>query len=363
MLIALVVVCIFGKFPATAQYSSDVLSTKRGLITLNGRQFIPYGLDIYGLMSPPSVRGKQAQERYQYFMQPGQPELSMAASWKANMIRFQLSQAGLDPKSKYWSQEYLQEIQSAVTQARQAGFVVNVNVDDQDTESGKHRMPTEATLRACLQLTRLFSNDLGVMYELYNEPALSPNPHNWQLWLHGGQNPNGGDRLVGMQTLVNAVRKVGARNLIIVDGLDWARRFEGMPHIDDPGHNMVFGVHPYYASHYCKPSDWQKSFGFLIEDGFPVLASEWNATTGPKGAVIRCFKGASGDKIKQEVWKFLGYLQRRKIGLCVWAFDYPGWVLKKIGGEPTTFDGFTAETPGGGPGVIVRNYFRTQNGK
>ena len=90
-----------------------------------------------------------------------------------------------------------------------------------------------------------FSSDPAVVFDLYNEPFLygsymqDANGDPWACWLNGcglNQYLTGGNpytqsatwNAVGMQTLVNTIRAVGAKNALMVGGLDWSNDLSGM---------------------------------------------------------------------------------------------------------------------------------------
>jgi hypothetical protein len=92
-----------------------------------------------------------------------------------------------------------------------------------------------------------------VLFNLYNEP------HNvgWDIWLSGGQVTEKANRktpvrtykAVGMQALLDAVRSTGARNVVIVGGLDWSYDFSGIlkgSRLSDPdGNGVLYDNHAY----------------------------------------------------------------------------------------------------------------------
>lgn len=104
-------------------------------------------------------------------------------------------------------------------------------------------------------LARTFRKHGGVLFDLYNEP----NNIGWACWRNGCTIPAGrlpGDdggasypayRAAGMAALVRAVRSTGARQPIMVGGVDWSLDVSGWwrhrPH--DPLHALVASFHTY----------------------------------------------------------------------------------------------------------------------
>lgn len=125
----------------------------------------------------------------------------------------------------------------------------------------------------------------AVLFELFNEPhSLS-----WKVWRDGGLlkeakakstdvNPSEnqekvtGETTPGMQALVDAARSTGAKNMVVVGGLDWAYDLTGVVNgfaLDDRGGNGIM-----YVSHiYPWKSDWQGKV-LVAVDRYPVIVTE-----------------------------------------------------------------------------------------
>jgi hypothetical protein len=322
--------------------------------------FIPNGVQIVGLVAPADIIRGNFRTAREHF---GRQELLNALKWNANTIRFQVSQPGLDPQSPLYSQQYLADLKRGVQMARDLGFVVIVSVQDQHGASGDsitHKMPTEATRRALHTLCSAFNSDGGVIYELFNEPALRPSPDNWRLWKSGGIDPDGGDQIIGMQALIHDVRGTGSHNLLIVEGLLWGGTFEGAPQIFDPDAKTVYGVHPYFGHSGFTPDGWNKTFGFLAVESKPVICTEWCQPTPKQGQPTPpWFRGLSGKQLSHTPLMLLHYLEERGIGIIGWAFDIPGTIVQDLDGTPTSFE--AGNQPGGGPGACLRAYFKRVN--
>ncbi len=116
-----------------------------------------------------------------------------------------------------------------------------------------------------------FRKNPFVLFDLYNEPypdADRDTARAWYCWLHGGQGHEAGSkrvcpgvtyynaagrdtrrtyRAVGMQSLINVVRRAGARQVLVADGVSYADSLSGwLTHrLHDPLHNLAAGWHPY----------------------------------------------------------------------------------------------------------------------
>ena len=118
-----------------------------------------------------------------------------------------------------------------------------------------------------------FKANPAVMFDLYNEP----NGISWTCWLSGCVTTEGW-RAAGMQTLVDAVRRTGARQVIIAAGLghanDLSQWLRYQPR--DPVHQLVAGVHVYDTgpSDYCNTVPcWDDTIGRVARE-VAVVTSE-----------------------------------------------------------------------------------------
>ena len=135
----------------------------------------------------------------------------------------------------------------------------------------------------------LYKNHPGVIFDLYNEP------HNvsWDIWQKGGTGDREGGpaatpaktyEAVGMQSLLDAVRAAGAKNVVIAGGLDWAYDMSGFlagKQLADPRGNGVI-----YANHaYPFKGDTVERWIAKMEAAtkqIPVIVSEFGSD--PRGA-------------------------------------------------------------------------------
>jgi len=113
----------------TADAASEKITVLNSRILRNGIPWVPKGVVIVGLVAPAAqISGAYADARKQF----GAAELKSVADYGADLIRFQVSQGGADPKSPIYSAAYVQEVVRGVQLARSHGFVVIVSI-----QSGK----------------------------------------------------------------------------------------------------------------------------------------------------------------------------------------------------------------------------------
>lgn len=306
----------------------------------DGKPWIAKGVGIVGRTAPAEfTKGKgYLQARNQF----GAEELESVRQFGANVIRFQVSQGGSDPQSSIYSADYLKEVLAAVKMARDAGFSVIVCVDSQRPSGlDETGMPNAKAERAWRSLAPLFAKDRGIMLELFNEPApKGPDaaPQNdWPTWR------------AGMQPIVDAVRQAGARNVILADGLDWARMLNDAPALSDPLSQFAYAVHPYYASNFRVEADWDNIFGRFAAT-HPVMATEWNVN----------FRKVCNPDVPQFARGMVEYLKSKRIGLVEWAYDFPRtiFVADYRGPLTTLQDVQCGNDSNSGVGELVAGYFK-----
>ena len=347
-----------------APATSDGVWVVGNHLVRNGEPFLVKGVIFVGHVAPADLLGANQREYSSHF---GAPILNAAKAWNVNTIRYNLSQPALDPQSPLYNEAgYIAEIQSAVQLARGLGFIVIVTDQDEDDSHDPNpppvRMPTAATLRADLTLTRLFKTDRGVMIELFNEPHMDPTPANWQLWLNGGNyrtNGNATEAMVGFQTLVNDLRAAGSHNVLLVDAIT-THSFAGVPTtLTDPLHDFVYDPHLLNPTNRQRGTvaDWQSSFGFLADEGRPVILGAFNAATSAPPGSRTPSSWCKNDPSLERPQALLAFLSRKRIGVVGWAFDHPGTIVADYNGVPTTYRGKRCGDPDGGSGELLRAQF------
>jgi len=250
-----------------------------GSVTVEGSRFyrdgapwVAEGVTLVGLVSPAGlVANKATYAAARKSFGPGM--LGQAKRFGADLVRFQVSQTGLDPKSKGYDAHYRDEVASAVTLARKSGLNVIVSMQWQGV-SGKREagMPSAATLRAWNAILGGFAKDKGVLLEIFNEPELRGiRPNDWAEWQDS------------MQPLIDGLRAAGSQNVLLVGGAQFARSFIGAPSLSDPLGELGYAVHPYLGEHNQTRGQWEKKFGAFASK-HPVMATEFNSsatTAGP----------------------------------------------------------------------------------
>lgn len=129
-------------------------------------------------------------------------------------------------------------------------------------------------------IARTFRNDRRVIFRLKEEPFPAGNTDThgaWSCWLSGGSYCNEGYAVVGMQSLVNAIRASGARNVIQVPGVEYANSMSNFlsyePH--DPLKDLMAVVDVYPDLNPCGGvACYDREYAPVIRQ-IPLMAGEF----------------------------------------------------------------------------------------
>ncbi|HEY1566088.1 MAG TPA: cellulase family glycosylhydrolase [Solirubrobacteraceae bacterium] len=331
--------------------TSDITITQNHLLR-NGLPWVPRGVQIVGLVAPDGALSGKYVAAHQQF---GFAELQAAVAAHADLVRFQVSQFGLDPQGPLYSAAYVDEVANAVQTARGLGLSVILSLQAQAPAGEPTRcpLPDAGAERAWQSLSAMFAGDGDVMFELYNEPGVSATPAGWIQWRVGGEIIFNGHacQALGMQTLINDIRTQAPGNVIIVPGLKGQQSLAGRMRLVDPANRadpqLAYGVH--YPSLSRNAPFWDKSFG-TASASVPVIVTEWdgNSTT-------NCVPNTP-----QMAPLLLDYLASKQIGVVGFAFDLPGTIVADSNFTPSSFAGFACGMPGGGPGQVLFGDFAAE---
>jgi endoglucanase len=183
-----------------------------------------------------------------------------------------------------------------------------VNISDQQAMADKAH-----SLDFWKSVASTFKGDQGVVFDLYNEPAINDSSRTttpcddttsqgaacWQCWLSGcslttkvSDPRNGGGASIktvtwataGMQDMVSAVRSSGAKNVVMAGGWNYASVLDQWTKYkpNDPLNNMSASFHTYSGINGCADSDatcldnwWNAQLGAIAQGGFPVVTGEF----------------------------------------------------------------------------------------
>uniref|UniRef100_A0A1B6KME0 Glycoside hydrolase family 5 domain-containing protein n=1 Tax=Graphocephala atropunctata TaxID=36148 RepID=A0A1B6KME0_9HEMI len=130
-------------------------------------------------------------------------------------------------------------------------------------------------------VAKQFMDDEGIIFDLFNEPfpdraMNSTGTAAWQCWRNGGDACSGFQyEVAGMQDLLDAVRGVGARNLVMVGGLAWSNDLsQWMTYVPtDAANNIAASWHSYNFNYCNNTACWESEIA-PIAARYPVIVGE-----------------------------------------------------------------------------------------
>ena len=210
--------------------------------------------------------------------------------WGANTVRLPLSEGfwlNGQPSTQCTASQYHQLVKQTVNTL--TALHLNVMLDLQWSDAGRQSldgggswaMPDGDSVTFWQQVATIYKGNTNVQFELFNEP----HPAQWSCW--NGPCPMTNDttysddchcskaetyQSVGLQALLNTVRKTGAKNLAIVAGMDWGFDLSQIATYGLKGTNVVYDTHPYPYSD-KQPQTWDAAFG-NVSATYPVISAE-----------------------------------------------------------------------------------------
>lgn len=296
--------------PATATPLPTIPYSVSGAHILDnkGHVFIPEGVHLMGLFTTNwhEALGIQHLTR---------KEMTAAHTfWHANTVAMQLASANLFDENPYDS-AYLAVVDQEVAWAHEEGMNILLVLQYEGTT--RQPLPTEDSIRFWNFMSLHYRNDPWVFFDVFNEPVRLPGMTETDAWTFWQQ---GGNGYIGMQELVDAIRRNGAQNLIFIDGLAAGEDLQGVPTHLIQGSNLVYAIHPYLGNQHQTRAQWDQWFGRVAaKANFPVVADEWNS-----------YQSASAECVLQAptlVPQLLSYLDKLHIGIIAWAL-FPGLLIR-----------------------------------
>lgn len=330
-------------------------------LTRNGDTWVPRGLNFIAFVQPPPVQpgggcngssSNTFQVAYNRYQSQGSALFTELISWGADTIRFQVSQMGLDAQSSIYSQAFFDDFVQAVKSARTSGLNVIVSIQDecQSGDPSPANYPDASTQRVWSELAPIFKNDLGIMFEIYNEPEPPASTANWQIWLSSFNDE------------INSIRSAGAANVLIADGLSYATTLNGARALTDSVNQVAYAVHPYFHQANLTPAFWDTNWGNFAAN-YPVIVTEWTtvANSVTNGSGYYCDTNTPSQALSM-----MSYMQYHGIGMVGFAWDFTGPIFGSVvyyaNGTSTSYvtssyAGKSCGDIGYGPGVTMQDWF------
>jgi aryl-phospho-beta-D-glucosidase BglC (GH1 family) len=211
--------------------------------------------------------------------------------WHVNHIRLPVAQDrwfGKAPEQKDGGTVYRALVKQVIDHCAAHGCYVILDLHWSDAgewgkEIGQHKMPDRHSVDFWKDVAATYKQHPAVIFDLYNEP----HDVSWDVW-HDGGKVTEKDRkaskiteyqAVGMKTLFDTVRATGAKNVVIVGGLDWSYNLDGIlagkQLTDKDGNGIIYANHAYPF----KGESVEKWIARMetATAKLPVIVSEWGS--------------------------------------------------------------------------------------
>jgi endoglucanase len=244
--------------------------------------------------------------------------IAVIASWHINAVRVSLNEDcwlginGVNPA--FSGPNYQAAIAGYVRRLNDAGLVAILDLhwnapgsllsDRQQVMADADHAPAFWT-----SVAASFKNNPGVIFDLYNEPR----DISWSCWRSGCETKQGW-RTAGMQSLIDVVRRAGAKQPVIAAGINGANDLSGwLSHpLRDPRGQLAAGVHVYDAGQrgYCKTiACWNRTLVPVAKE-VPVVTSELGERDRRSDFIIKYMK-----------WVDHQWRLHRTVSVLGWSWD------------------------------------------
>lgn len=277
------------------------------------------------------------QQGYGFFDGPmDSASIAVMKSWQINAVRVALNETcwlgvnGIAPQ--YSGAAYRRAIRGYVRRLERAGLYVIFNLEaagpGETQASGIPPMPdADHSPDFWRSLAGSYRDDRAVLFDLYTEP----HDVGWACWERGCEIEGGRlgtYRAGGMRELIAAVRSTGARQPLLVPGIDWARNLSGwLAHLPpDPAQAEVASNHTYdFAACYSR-----------CRADLARIAAKHPVVTGELG---------EGDCRDTYIGPYMHWADRHGVSYLAWTWNaHGGWtcrsgpsLIKDYDGTPTGF--------------------------
>jgi endoglucanase len=178
-----------------------------------------------------------------------------------NVVRWGVSEGYWLSNHPQFNRNYQAYIDRAVQWTLQSGMDVIIDLHWSGNPAAQQPMASRQSITFWQEVARKYAGDGRVIFELYNEP----NGVSAQVWRNGDAN------FAGMQQMYDAVRAVGANNLVLVGGLDFAYDLDSLlPGMAITGTNIAYVTHPYRFKNPAPPAGYDAASAIV-----PIVATEF----------------------------------------------------------------------------------------
>jgi endoglucanase len=260
--------------------------------------------------------------------------------WRINVVRLPLNEAcwlGLpNVKPEYGGAPYRRAVLGYVQRLRAAGLYVIVDLHwnapgSKPALGQQFHADADHSPAFWRSVAAAFRGNPSVLFDLYNEP----HDISWSCWRDGCRTAEGWTA-AGMQQLVSAVRSTGAKQPILLGGLNWSNDLSGWlkwrPR--DPARQLVASVHVYDGNVCGDERCWNSIIGEVAKQ-VPVVTGEIG----------------EGDCMHRFIDRYMSWADAHGVSYIAWAWnawgcDKPG-LIENYDGTPTPYgEGFRRHLAG-----------------
>jgi endoglucanase len=244
----------------------------------------------------------------------GRRAVAAMAAWRINAVRVPLNEhcwLGINgAPSEYSHTRYRKAIRAYVARLHRAGLYVVLDLHwsaPGDAEAGRQQPMPDLDHAPVFwsSVARTFKHDPAIAFDLFNEP----HEIGWKCWRDGCALPDGW-RAAGMQALVDAVRKTGARQPIIATGIDWGTDLASCTSREcwrrtvEPVAREVPVVVSEVGERECSGAFLDRFMSWADSAEVSYLAWSWNPSGCEAPALIETWRGRptpSGERVRERL--------------------------------------------------------------
>jgi hypothetical protein len=265
------------------------------------------------------------------------------ASWHSNIVRLHLNEHcilginGVPPQ--YSGVNYKNAVMAFVNLLHQRGLYAELSLawaaPGTERALGHPRiLNQDHSADALREIASWVVNDPNTVINLQSEP----HEISWACWKNGGSSCSVGYAALGMQGALDAVRSTGARNVVLVSGIDWANNLSQWLTYrpSDPLGQLAAEAHV-YGNNACGSNACLDAQVAPVAQVVPVVFGE----TGPSYDDSDC--GSTN------ISRLMTWADAHNIGYEAWTWNTWGTCNSLI----SNYDG----TPRGAYGTWVRNHY------
>jgi hypothetical protein len=277
---------------------------------------------------------------------PTDAEIGQLKQWGANEVRISLGEQKWLNSSCHYQPGYPQQVDQVVHSVTSRGMVALINLHFAalghcGTPGLTPMADSPGAVTFWQEVASRYADNGLVAFDLFNEPQVDQS-----TWLYGGSFLSGGQvyQAAGMQQLVDAVRSTGAKNLIVVSGLDFAAK---PPSKTVVGGNIAYGVHAYT----CSTAPPPRCTAPHPLDPAPLL-DRWSTFAQSHAVLVSEFGWPNGDDGRYDA-SVIAYAEDHHWGWSGFAWDGGTDGLFDLVQAHPASDGTTIEPNAGGMSFVA----------